>query len=126
MNVYIYCTIREKMVFFTRKGLTVPEFPALTAESLYEEDDAADTSDICVPTIPPLPLGHAPAYYSTRHNTTAAPTYSESVAAAAAAAATKNATPPSAPVPSPSTSSVVEEGDEQYDYVVDRTLGVQV
>lgn len=122
------------MVFFTRKGLTVPEFPALNAETLDEED-----VDICVPTIPPLPLCHAPAYNSARHNTTAAPTYSESVAAAAAAAAAataaalaaapfivKDTTPQSPPVPGQAVDGESQQSDPQYDYVVDRTLGVEV
>lgn len=130
-NIYPDLNFREKMVFFTRKGLTVPEFPAaFNAESLDEEDD-----DVCVPTIPPLPLCHAPAYNSGRHNTTAAPTYSESVAALAttsSSAATKETIRPSnSATPVPDGPVVAADGapqpeDAQYDYVVDRTLGVEV
>lgn len=116
------------MVFFTRKGLTVPEFPALNAAGLDEEDAA----DICVPTIPPLPLCHAPAYNSARHNTTAAPTYSESVAALATTttAIVKETTincRETTPTPSVDAEGTpLQPDDAQYDYVVDRTLGVEV
>lgn len=118
------------MAFFTRKGLTVPEFPALDADSMAEEEAA----DICIPTIPPLPLSHSPAYHPARHQhpTTAVPTYTESVAAASAsrlavAAATK-ATAPNPPIAHSSnlTAADTEEDDPLYDYVVDRTLGVEV
>lgn len=124
------------MTFFTRKGLTVPKLPASTGLELSNNssDNTPDSSAFTCPAQIRTPLQTAPKYAdavaqmagSGISTTTSTTTPSCAEATTAVAATTEAAMPLSAANDELAHQSTGDENEARFDYVVDRTFGVEV
>lgn len=124
-HILLYRSIREKMAFFTRKGLIVPEFPSDNILTEEPEEFNLPSTPSSLATLDDLTQQHMPKGGSSSDSSTTAidDHQKPEVTSASAHSSIDNVIPST----STSTSDVRQTvQQERYDYVVDRTYGVEV
>lgn len=125
---------REKMFFFTRKGMSVPELPIdfllpdAQAIEEEEEDDDDDEEDNVAETA--IAINTALVASSNRNKNLSEHHHRSTGGAVSKLTATPtsaiNPAPVTTPVPASSNANEAKGEQQRYDYVVDRNYGVEV